>query len=428
MRRAIQFSLCILALLCSLQAFAQDNNTPSLIIENPDEIPPPMPTIEEGEYDIYNVMLLGSDTTNPRNSGRTDVIVILSLNRTANTVSMLSLPRDLYVHIPGERVYRINSAYGYGQQNGVGGAELLRQTIAYNLGIEIDRYARVDFREFQEIVDALGGVNISVDCSIEDWRLTEPDLDPTVEENWSMFTLPVGVHHMDGNLALWYARSRRTTSDFDRGRRHQALLRAMWHRLQDLGLLTQVAELWSQASEAVETDLQLNEIIGLLPLAGALDSSRIRSFTFRQNVEVRSWTSPEGSSVLVPNREAIQRLEQAMYQPASSRQFVREEPRIEIVNASGYGQMARVAADRLAWEGFVPVISTERPNFQERTTLVDYTGRTKGSSLDLLAAALRVDDERISIEPMPERDVDFRVVLGRSYSACTYAQTLPLTE
>jgi hypothetical protein len=74
------------------------------------------------------------------------------------------------------------------------------------------------------------------------------------------------------------------------------------------------------------------------------------------------------------------------------------------------------------------VISTERPNFQERTTLVDYTGRTKGSSLDLLAAVLRVDSERISIEPTAEREVDFRVVLGGSYSACTYAQTLPLTE
>lgn len=428
MRRVIQVSLCVLLLLCSLQVFAQDDTAPSLIIENPDETPPPMLTIEEGEYDIYNIMLLGSDTTNPQNAGRTDVIVILSINRTANTVSMLSLPRDLYVYIPGERVYRINSAYGYGEQSGVGGAELLRQTIAYNLGIQIDSYARVDFREFEEIVNALGGVDISVDCSIEDWRLTEPDLDPTVEDNWSMFLLPVGVHHMDGNLALWYARSRRTTSDFDRGRRHQALLRAMWHRLQDLGLLTQVAELWSQASEAVETDLQLDDIISLLPLASALDSSRIRSFTFRQNVEVRSWSSPEGSSVLVPNREAIQRLEQAMYQPASSRQFVREEPRIEIVNASGYGEMARVAADRLAWEGFIPVISTERPNFQERTTLVDYTGRTKGSSLDLLAAVLRVDNERISVEPTPEREVDFRVVLGGSYSACTYAQTLPLTE
>src|SRR5690606_2262066 len=139
------------------------------------------------------------DTTNPDNSGRTDVLTIVSVNRTAGTVSMLSIPRDLYVYIPDHQVARINTAFGWGETNlGEGeGAQLLIDTIRYNLGLEIDYYARVDFNGFHQIVDDLGGVEVAVDCAIQDWRLREPGLDPTVEDNWEMFTLPVGVHLMD---------------------------------------------------------------------------------------------------------------------------------------------------------------------------------------------------------------------------------------
>ena len=154
-------------------------------------------------------------------------------------------------------------------------------TIRYNLGIQIDHYARVDFSDFKNIVDALGGVEISVDCAIQDWRLKEPDLDQTVEENWQKFTLPVGVYQMDGDLALWYARSRKTSSDFDRGRRHQALLRALLARIRNLNLVSQLSDIWPQVMETVQTDVGLDEMIDLAPLALSLDPSRIASYTFR---------------------------------------------------------------------------------------------------------------------------------------------------
>ncbi len=411
--------LVMLLLVLAGRSTAQDVEA-SYIIENFDEMPPPMPVTDEGVYDIFNILLLGSDTENPRNSGRTDVVVIVSINRTTNTIAMLSLPRDFYVFIPGQRVYRINSAYGYGQQTEQGGAQLIKETIAYNLGITIDRFARVDFASFRRIVDSLGGIEISVDCRIEDWRLLEPDLDPAIEENWERFLLPVGFHHMDGNLALWYARSRRTTNDFDRGRRHQALLRAMWRQIQNLGLIGQVPELWSQVAEAVDTDLTLEDIIGILPVAAHLDSSHIRSFTMRQNHEVASWSSPEGSSVLAPNRIAIAELLEQFYSPPTIRRIVGEQPRIEIVNASGYADLARVAADRLAWEGFIPTISTETTPFQEETTLIDFTGQSKGNSRRILQGILRVEETAVYSEPLAERTADFRVTIGGNYTACTY--------
>ncbi len=393
--------------------------------DNPDAIPEAMPLLDNAGYDIENFLLLGSDTTNPVNAGRTDVIVILSVNRSAGTVSMLSLPRDLYVYIPGHRVYRINSAYGFGEHDGTGGFVLLAETIRYNLGLQIDHYARVDFADFKTIVDALGGIELSVDCAIQDWRLKEPEIDPTIEDNWAMFTLPVGVYTMDGDLALWYARSRLTSSDFDRGRRHQALLRALWGRIRGLGLMEQLTDVWPQALEVVETDLQLSDMLNLVPLALALDPSRIASYTFRPNIETRKWLSPEGSDVLAPQRDAIRSLEQQMIEPPTEHQLARDNARVEIVNASGTAALAQVAADRLAWEGFVPQLATDAAAYQDATMIYDFTGQSKGSSLAALQAALRVRSENIILQPDPNRSVDFRVVIGGNYLSCTYGVAPP---
>lgn len=422
MKQALRILFLLLITLAAAAIQAQEGG---MSIDDPDAIPEPMPLLDTGEYEIENILLLGSDTTNPVNAGRTDVMVILSINKSAGTVSMLSIPRDLYVYIPEHEVGRINTAYGYGQHDGTGGFERLAETIEYNLGLEIDHYARVDFRDFRNIVDALGSIEIAVDCAIQDWRLIEPDMDPTVEENWAMFTLPVGVHEMDGDLALWYARSRRTSSDFDRGRRHQQLLRALWARIRELNLVEQLSEIYPQALETVDTDLQLSDMLELVPLAMALDPSRIASYTFRPNIETRSWRSPQGSDVLAPQREAIRALELQMIEPPTEHQLVRETPSVEIVNASGYRSITQVAAERLAWEGFMPILATETLPYQERTMIYDYTGQSKNSSLAALQAALRVRDENIVIEPDPNRTVDFRVVIGGIYSSCTYNVALP---
>lgn len=425
MKRIHLLVLVFLMAVCTSPMLAQEA-TPT---PNPDQIPEPMPLVDEGDYDIVNFLLLGADTTNPDNSGRTDVLTIVSVNRTAGTVSMLSIPRDLYVYIPDHQVARINTAFGWGETNlGEGaGAQLLIDTIRYNLGLEIDYYARVDFNGFHQIVDDLGGVEVAVDCAIQDWRLREPGLDPTIEDNWEIFTLPVGVHLMDGDLALWYARSRRTSSDFDRGRRHQALLRALWRRIRGLNLIDQISDVWPQVLETVDTNITLEDMLGFAPLALSLDTSRIASYFFRPNIEVSFWRSPEGASVLAPNRDAIATLERQMFEPPTQHQLVQEGARIEVVNASGVRDLDDVAADRLAWEGFVPVIGTPMPNYREYTVIYDYTGQTKGSSLGTLQSVLRVGNEGVIIEPDPNRMVDFRVVIGGSYYACTHAVQPPVT-
>jgi polyisoprenyl-teichoic acid--peptidoglycan teichoic acid transferase len=391
------------------------------------ETPEPVPLVDEGDFDIVNFLLLGSDTTNPRNAGRTDAILIVSVNKTAGTVAFLSLPRDLWLYIPTSGMQRINTAYGYGESSGYdgGGARLVADTIEHNFGMVIDHHARVDFNGFKQIVDDLGGVDISVDCGIEDWRLSDPSLDPMLESSWEMFTLPVGVHRMDGDLALWYMRSRRTSNDIDRGRRHQAMVRALWQRVRALGLIQQVGDIWPKVTETVRTDIGVDLLVELAPLAMTIDSSRIVSRVLRVYHEIWPVTTAQGGSVLELRPEAVAVTIGQLYQPPTHNQLARENAQIEIVNASGWRPLSQVAADRLAVEGFVPRISADTLPARDFTLLYDYTGQTKGSSLAALRGVLRLGTDAVISEPDPNRTVDFRVVIGQNYRACTYNVMAP---
>ncbi len=167
--------------------------------------------------ETVNFLLIGSDRR-PGGSFRTDTMVIAILRPNDGQVSLISIPRDLWVYIPDWQNQRINTAYQHGISVGYpgGGPGLLKDTIQYNLGIRIDHTAMVEFDGFQRIVDTLGGVDVPVSCPYTDWRLIDPSLDPENENNWELYTTGPGLIHMDGDLALWYARSRQKSSDFDR--------------------------------------------------------------------------------------------------------------------------------------------------------------------------------------------------------------------
>src|SRR3990172_10513141 len=184
----------------------------------PIPIPPPAEPFTFPERTL-NVLLLGSD----RRSGigfRTDTILIASVQPATGLVALISIPRDLYVYLPGYTISRINTAWIYGETLGTpgGGPQLLFDTVRYNLGVPIDRYALVEMAGFQQIVDVLGGVDVRVACDFTDWRLRRPGLPQQAVSSWALFTIPRGVLHIDCYSALLYARSRSRSSDFDRAR------------------------------------------------------------------------------------------------------------------------------------------------------------------------------------------------------------------
>jgi LCP family protein required for cell wall assembly len=400
----------------------------------PTAIPTPVEALDRQGNDLMNIVLLGNDNEITGESvARTDTIMILSINRTANSVSLLSLPRDLYVFVPSWTMQRINVAYPYGESVGWtdGGFGLLRQTLFYNLGINVHYYAMVDLTGFKALVDAVGGVQLTVDCAIEDLPLIGAELPAAAvrvnEEGYRV--LPVGSYQMTGAEALWYARSRHNSSDFDRGRRQQQVVRAVWRAARDGGLLTNLPALWTEGSPYVETNLTFEDILGLLPLAAGLDPSRIETFTLVRTYHTQPWQTPDGDYVQLPVYETMRPLLQDFYTPPTESQVAAEVPTVAVYNGTANTLWDAVAADRLAWEGFAAQTlgpaadGTAYPH----TVLVDYTGRTKGSSLEAIATALNVRPENIRLDPRPDRTVDFEVIIGDDYNSCSTQGVLPTT-
>ncbi len=406
--------------------------TPTYVIEGTYAVPlqtPVVPIPERAPWldddpDVTNFLLLGSDTSGG-GVGRTDVIIVVSVNRREGTVAMWHVPRDLFVYIPNHTMDRINLAYALGESSGYpgGGFGLMQETFRYNFGIEVEHYARVDFDDFMRIVEELGGLKISVDCAIADWRLKSPDLDPTVEDNWEYYTLPIGHQRLDPYMALWYVRSRKTTNDLDRGRRQMDALRAMWYQAREQGLFAQVTQLWPEAVEIVQTDMSLTDVLGLVPLAMSLDISRIARYSGTPGVHYETFLTPDdGREVVLPKRDALLELVRALLTPPTANRLGRQTVTVDIVDASGYGiGFDRVARDRLAWEGFAAQISTAPAGqLRDLTTVFDYTGQAKGNALADLQRILRVSEAQVIAQPDPNRSVDFRVEIGRSYNSCVY--------
>ena len=390
------------------------------------EIPPSMPLLDT-DPDVVNFLLLGSDTSGG-GVGHTDVIILVSVNKRAQSVAMWHIPRDLFVYIPNYTMDRINLAYALGESSNYpgGGFGLMKDTILYNLGIEVDHYARVDFDDFMRIVDELGGLDISVDCAIADWRLISPELDPLNEDNWEYYTMPIGRQRLSPYMALWYVRSRKTTNDLDRGRRQMDVLRAMWYQARQQGLFSQVTQLWPEAADVVETDMSLTDVLGLVPLAVSLDMSNIARYSGEPGDEYTRFLTPDdGRDVVLPNRERLLPLIQDFLTPPTANRLGRKAVTVDVLDASAYGiGFDQVAVDRLAWEGFAAHITTgtiDRP--LDLSVIYDYTGQTKSSALTDLERVLRVSDGQVVSQPDPNRTVDFRVEIGGAYSSCVYGNS-----
>jgi LCP family protein required for cell wall assembly len=388
-------------------------------------IPEAMEILPRPDPDTVVFLVFGTATDNPSNPGLSDMLMLVAVNQRTASVSLLSIPRDLYVYIPGFDMHKINTAYYYGETQGVegGGVGLLRETIRYNLGIEVDYYARVNFSGFLSVIDTLGGIDIAVDCTIRDWKLKSRELNKLIEENYEIYMLPTGMHHIDADVALWYVRSRKTSSDLDRGRRQQDVLRAIWRAIRQQDWLTKLPTIWDQVTQSVETDLPFDVALGFAPMAAQIDADSLVNYRFRNGTHIKAMLSPkpEYASILVPQRDAMQNLLQDFLTPPTPNQIARSTLRVQLVNASGVEDLEYVAADRLAQEGFLPAIIEENTHFRNYTSIYDYTGASKGSPLPDLKRVLRVTDDGITIEPHANRETDYKIYIGHQYLywACT---------
>ncbi len=380
------------------------------------QIPTPAPLIPMPDHAI-NIVLLGSDQRPHETQWRTDVIIIVSVNPETPSVSMLTIPRDTWLYIPNWAYQRINLADTHGDQVGYpgGGPGLVKAVIEYNFGIHIDYYARVNFEGLMHIVDALEGIDVLLDCPVEDGFPDDPITeDPSVVTQIS-YPEP-GLYHVDGKHALWLARSRYTTSEFARSRRQHRVLQAIWAKANELGFITRLPEVWEELVTAVETDLSLDDVVWLASIGLQLEPSQIYS-GFIDGRYLSAWTSPGGANVLLPHTEKILKALGPLFNP-----YPLKAPQgfnqVEVWNGSGHSGWGLLAADKLLRNGFEITIIESIDELYEHSVILDFTTSAKGSPLPLLQYLFSANVAHVAAEE--QAHAPFRLIVGADYQPCEW--------
>lgn len=244
-------------------------------------LPTLVPT-RPGAPSPVTVLLLGTDRRPGENvTPRSDAVLVARIDPARKRVALLSLPRDLWVAIPGHGNNRLNAAYLWGERDGPpgGGLALARATVSDTLGLPIDYGVVVDFRGFAGIIDALGGVNVDVPRPLVDREF------PTADYRVTTVRFAAGRQRMDGARALAYARIRHPDSDFERGLRQQAVLVAIAERLHERGdLATWFAARRVSAALVgyVQTDMPVERMLELIWALRDLDPAAVERYAFTE--------------------------------------------------------------------------------------------------------------------------------------------------
>jgi polyisoprenyl-teichoic acid--peptidoglycan teichoic acid transferase len=392
-------------------------------------VPTPVPLIDLPP-DTINIALLGSDARPNVGGWRTDVIIIVSINPDVPSVSMFSIPRDTWVYIPNWQYTRVNIADEHGEfvKFPGGGPGLVEQTIQYNFGIPVQYYARVDFEGYKKLIDSVGGVDVVADCPLYDIFpdvpagsndiISDPSQLATVLTGTIDIPTP-GIYHLDGKHALWYARSRKTTSDFDRSRRQQHVLNALWSKIREQGLINKLPDIWSDVVSTVQTDLSLNDVIYLANLGQTIDRSRIRS-SFLDGAYAHRFTSIEGASVFSYTYDEISNTIQTAFSPPIIGRAVQPPATIEVFNGTPNQDWDAIAADRLSSAGYhvVSYGPADRADYPT-TAITDLRATSKGSRLSELS---RLFNTRTAVyQSDPNAPAEYRIILGADFQPCLRA-------
>ena len=257
---------------------------------------------------VVNILLIGNDSRQEGEDGRSDAMILLSINDRAKKIYMTSILRDIYVEIPGHDGNRLNAAYAYG------GPELLMQTVEQNFGIDVNRYVQVNFEAFANLVDAVGGVDLELSTEELEYvngYLVEYNMLTGREEGTDyMDTSAQGTVHLNGAQALAYSRNRYIGTDFGRTERQRKVLSAVIGNL-PAAFVENPGQLVNGILPNLTTNLKLGECFSLSFQAGKLALYHIEQGTVPLEGTYKDATI-RGMSVLEidfeANREYLHRI------------------------------------------------------------------------------------------------------------------------
>jgi len=269
------------------------------------------------DEDRINVLLLGiGGEKHEEGSLLTDSIMIVSYKKSTGQIALISIPRDLYIQMPGKNYQeKINAAYAIGLQEYQNGLDYSKKTIGYVTGLYIDYAAVIDFEAFKTIIDTLGGITIFLnEPFVEDkqWWCDEKG------KNCRPFIVEAGEQTLDGETALFYIRSRFSSSDFDRLRRQQQVMLAIKDKVLSLGFLAnplKINSLFDAVAENVRIDVMPWEVPGLIKLAQKADTENIIRKVFDASEQGLLYeTEKDGLFILLPKEGNFNKIREVCQQ------------------------------------------------------------------------------------------------------------------
>lgn len=297
-------------------------DTPIVIpTSDPDALAGIKPDILKDPRQI-RILLLGIDQRSAIEEPgpfRTDTMILVNIDPVRKTVGVISIPRDLWVEIPGFTYGRINTANALGDANaypGGGGPALAAETVAKTIGIRVDKYILVNFDVFTTVVDAIAPNGVEV-CVRE--RIDDPHY-PDAGYGTIRVTFEPGCQRLNSERLLQYARTRATQGgDFDRARRQQEVLDAVLKEVISAGgisnFIGQAGVLWEELSGSFRTNLTLEDLIGIGIILSQLDRDDVH-YAVIDNNYVDLGTTPDGTQeILIPQQARISDLVQRVFFP-----------------------------------------------------------------------------------------------------------------
>lgn len=350
-----------------------------------------------------NILLLGVGGGNHDGAQLTDTIILASLDRQNKRIGLLSIPRDMAYPLGNGRFQKINAVNAYAEKENPGeGAKRTAEAFHKLLDVRIDRVIRIDFKGFENFVDALGGVDINVEKSFTDNSFPTEDDGPNPYK-WTSVSFQKGWQHMDGKRALTYARSRHGTngegSDFARSRRQQLLLEAVRTKLFTLGTLgnpKKMTDLWSALSSNIQTDLTAWDALKLMPLASGFKDTTIRTRVLTDAADGELVASNvDGAFMLFPRKPDWSEIRAAAADPFTTKEEVAQQNRpnehisLEIKNGTLRTGFASQVSTKLETMGYsVEATGNATKRGYEKTVIYDLTNGSKPQELAKLKKLL----------------------------------------
>lgn len=371
----------------------------------------------EGEGRV-NILMLGVGDQGHAGELLTDTMMVASIDPKTKDVVMISLPRDLYVKIPGYWWSKINAAHAFAEQDKIGsGPEVAKAVVSDVIGQPIHYFVRVDFTGLKQGVDTLSGIDI-----YNQHDLYDPDYPCDKNESWSCgFKLKAGFYHMDGMTALKYARCRKGNcgDDFGRASRQQSVAVAMRDQALKLGNIlnpAKVSELISIVGDHLKTDLSIDEIKRLVEIAKKIDSNTIKNKVVDGQTENLVKTSNIGeASVVVPiagvgNYKAIRSFVASYFLDG----YVQSESaKVEIKSSGAKPGAIFALSKRLESLGYNVVKTSYDSSAPAPTKIIDYTSGSKPYTLKYLEKRLGVT--KVGENRQNGQSSDIIIILGNDY-------------